>query len=80
MKANAQQIFFNTCVNFWMREGIEKEDNLIALAMLDTFVVFKEKTEKEYKEPFYIDRAKNLHTELQKIGYNNETKFFGLGY
>lgn len=66
-----QQTLYIDCVNFWMRMGIKKEDNLIALSSLDVLNAFKEATLECYKTPYYINKARALVEELSKPKYDN---------
>jgi hypothetical protein len=50
--------------------GVEKEDNLIALASLDVLNAFQDETLRSYKMPYYIKRGKALVEKIKNPKYN----------
>ena len=61
---------YEDCIAFWQRMGIKREDNLIALASLDVYNAYKEQSNECYKEPFYIEKGKELTKELRDTKYD----------
>lgn len=70
MMGDKQSVLYEGCVAFWQRMGVEKEDNLIALACMDVLNAFQDKTQPSYKIPYYIERGKALVEEMKKPKYN----------
>lgn len=61
---------YEDCILFWQRMGIKREDNLIALASLDVYNAYQEQSNECYKEPFYIEKGKELVKELRDTKYD----------
>lgn len=61
---------YEDCIAFWQRMGVKKEDNLMALACLDVYNAYKEQSNGCYKEPFYIEKGKELVKELRDTKYD----------
>lgn len=70
MIRNKQSVLYEECIAFWQRMGVEKEDNLIALACLDVLNAFQDETLWSYKMPYYIKRGRALVEEMKKPKYN----------
>ena len=70
MIRSKQLVFYEDCVAFWQRMGVEKEDNLIALACMDVITAFQDKTLPFYKIPYYIERGRVLVEEIKNPKYN----------
>lgn len=70
MIGNKQLALYEECVAFWQRMGVEKEDNLIALACLDVLNAFQDNTLPSYKIPYYIERGRALVEEINNPKYN----------
>lgn len=70
MIRHRQSVLYECSVAFWQRMGVEKEDNLIALACLDVLNAFQDKTLRSYKMPYYIKRGRVLVEEIKNPKYN----------
>lgn len=70
MIRDKQSVLYEGSVAFWQRMGVEKEDNLIALACLDVLNAFQDETLRSYKMPYYIKRGRALVEEMKKPKYN----------
>lgn len=70
MIRHKQSVLYEECVAFWQRMGVEKEDNLIALACMDVLSAFQDKTRPSYKIPYYIERGRVLVEEMKNPKYN----------
>jgi hypothetical protein len=81
---NQQQELFNDCLRFWQRLGVEKEENLNALASYDMVFAYKDKVDQRYNNPELIEKAKQIHKTLSDSKYNNNRGgtgwLKGLGY
>ena len=67
--------FYHQCVEFWKRMGVQQEDNLIALALLDIKNSFHEKAYEEYLRQaewntHYCEVADKAIDEINKDKYN----------
>lgn len=78
MIRNNQFGLYEGCVAFWQRMGVEKEDNLIALACLDVLNAYQDNTLPSYKIPYYIERGRLLVEEINnpKYDYNRGREGF----
>lgn len=70
MIRNKQLELYKSCVAFWQRMGVEKEDNLIALACLDVLNAYQDNTRPSYRIPYYIERGKALVEKIKNPKYN----------
>lgn len=70
MIRNKQSVLYEGSVAFWQRMGVEKEDNLIALACLDVLNAYQDNTIPSYRIPYYIERGKALVEKIKNPKYN----------
>ena len=70
MIRNKQSVLYEGSVAFWQRLGVEKEDNLIALACLDVLNAYQDNTIPSYRIPYYIERGKALVEKIKNPKYN----------
>lgn len=70
MIRNKQSVLYEGSVAFWQRMGVEKEDNLIALACLDVLNAYQDNTRPSYRIPYYIERGKALVEKIKNPKYN----------
>lgn len=66
---NKAMTLYEDCVAFWMRMGVKKEDNIMALSMYDVIHAKPEGWE-GYDISYYTERAKELHKILCREEYN----------
>ena len=60
---------YNDCLEYWQNVGVEKEDNCMALAMLDVVNAKVEGWER-YSVDFYLDKGREICRELMREEYN----------
>lgn len=67
--------FYNDCVDFWKRMGVKRDDNLIALGLLDIKCSFPESVCEDYLiqsgwYDYFSEVADKALTEIKKERYN----------
>lgn len=61
---------YQDCIQFWMRMGVKKEDNLMALALADINLVYKVKYEKEIWDAYYHERYEKVSAIIRRPEFN----------
>ena len=57
---------YQDCIQFWMRMGVRKEDNLMALALADINLVCGVPYETEIWDAYYHKRFKDAHAIIMQ--------------
>lgn len=61
---------YQDCIQFWMRMGVKKEDNLMALALADINLVCGAEYEKEIWDAYYHERFNRISAYIKQPEFN----------
>lgn len=61
---------YQDCIQFWMRMGVRKEDNLIALALADVNNLCGVPYEQEIWDAYYRERFEKVRTVIMQSQFD----------
>ena len=61
---------YTDCIDFWMRMGVRKEDNLMALALADLNILTGVEYEREIWEAYYCERFEQVRKVIMQPQFN----------